>query len=81
MTVVAEAGLPDVRIERLSQSRTIAREHALAIIREKAFSTFEHLPPEEYAEGLARAEAGQPEELAFTFDWLIAVAQRAPEPG
>jgi SAM-dependent methyltransferase len=71
---LAAAGFADVHVERLEQARTITREHALAILREKAYSTFELLPADEYAEGLARAEAEQPERLAYRFRWLIAVA-------
>ncbi len=73
---LAEAGLPEVRIERLAQGRTISREQALDIIRSKAYSTFELLPSEEYEHGLARAEAEHPEQLEYRFHWLIAVAQR-----
>lgn len=73
---LAAAGLPEVRIERLSQARTLTREHALEIIRSKAYSTFEHLPADEYAEGLVRAETELPGQLTYTFDWLIAVARR-----
>jgi SAM-dependent methyltransferase len=70
------AGLPDVRIEPLAQHRTIARAAALDVIRSKAYSTFDLLPPEEYAEGLLRAEAEMPDPLEYRFDWLIAVARR-----
>ena len=73
---LAAAGLPDVRIERLSQARTISREQALEVIRSKAYSTFELLPQEEYDQGLARAEAEHPEQLDYSFGWLIAVARR-----
>ncbi len=71
---LAAAGLPSVRIERLSQERAIAREQALDLIRSKAYSTFELLEPAEYAAGLERAEAELPERLAYRFDWLLAVA-------
>jgi SAM-dependent methyltransferase len=70
------AGLSDVRIERLSQNRTITREQALDVIRSKAYSTFDLLPPEEYEEGLARAEAERAALLEYTFHWLVAVARR-----
>ncbi len=73
---LAAAGLAEVRIERLAQERTISRDQALDIMRSKAYSTFELLPPEEYDRGLARAEAEHPERLAYRFDWLIAVAGR-----
>jgi SAM-dependent methyltransferase len=74
---LAAAGLADVRIERLSQERSISRETGLDIMRSKIFSTFELLPPEEYAAGLARAEKDFPERLDYRFHWLIAVARRS----
>jgi SAM-dependent methyltransferase len=73
---LAEAGFAAVSFERLEQVRTMSKEHALAQIREKAFSTFDLLPPEEYREGLARAEAELPEEFEHTFHWLFAVGER-----
>jgi ubiquinone/menaquinone biosynthesis C-methylase UbiE len=73
---LAAAGLPSVRIERRSQRREQSREKALEVIRAKAFSTFDLLPPDEYANGLARAEAELPESFEYSFDWLLAVATR-----
>jgi SAM-dependent methyltransferase len=73
---LAAAGLANLRIERLAQERTISRETGLDIMRAKVYSTFELLPPEEYAEGLARAEAEFPEHLDYSFHWLVAVARR-----
>ena len=73
---LAAAGLPSVRIERLSQHRAQTREKALDVIRSKAFSTFDLLPAEEYAAGLAQAEAEVPEQFDYSFDWLLAVAAR-----
>jgi len=70
------AGLADLRIERLSQQRSISRETGLDIMRAKVYSTFELLPPDEYAEGLARAEAEFPDRLEYRFDWLLAIARR-----
>jgi ubiquinone/menaquinone biosynthesis C-methylase UbiE len=70
------AGLPTVHIERLAQRRTISRERALDIIRSRAFSTFDLLPPDEYAAGLTQAEDELPEQLEYCFDWLLAVATR-----
>jgi hypothetical protein len=49
-------------------------------MRSKAYSTFDLLPPEEYAEGLARAEADFPAELEYQFHWLVAAARRLPVP-
>jgi SAM-dependent methyltransferase len=76
---LAAAGLPVVRIEQLTQSRVQPRERALDVIRSRAFSTFDLLPPDEYAEGLARAEAEMPERLESEFHWLVAVARRTAE--
>ena len=45
-------------------------------MRARVYSTFELLPPDEYAEGLARAEAEFPERLDYRFDWLLAIARR-----
>jgi ubiquinone/menaquinone biosynthesis C-methylase UbiE len=70
------AGLPTVRVEKLRQERTIAREQALDLIRSKAYSTFELLVPDEYAAGLEQAEAELPTELHYRFDWLLTVASR-----
>ena len=75
---LAAAGFGDVRVERLTQERVQHREQALDVIRSKVYSTFELLPPEEYAEGLARAEAELPERLEYEFHWLIV---RAARPG
>jgi ubiquinone/menaquinone biosynthesis C-methylase UbiE len=58
------------------QRRTTTREKALDVIRSRAFSTFDLIPPDEYAAGLARAEAELPEQLEYSFDWLLAAATR-----
>ncbi len=73
---LAAGGLPDVQVERLVQERTISRKQALDVIGSKAYSTFELLPPEEYAAGLARAEAELPAELSYRFKWLLVSARR-----
>jgi SAM-dependent methyltransferase len=67
------AGFASVEIELLRQERELTRERGLEVIRSKAFSTFDLLPPEEYAEGLSRAEAELPERFDYHFDWLLAV--------
>jgi SAM-dependent methyltransferase len=69
-------GFADVRIERLDQATSVTRERALEIIRSKAYSTLQLLAPDEYERGLARAEAEQPDELAYGLSWLVAVARR-----
>lgn len=73
---LAEAGFADVRLERLRQQRTISRADALDIIGTRAYSTFALIDHDEYARGLARAEAELRDELSYTFDWLLAVATR-----
>ena len=70
------AGLPGVQIEQLRQRRTISRERAMDVIRSRAFSTFDLLPPDEYAAGLAQAEEELPDQFEYCFDWLLAVATR-----
>jgi SAM-dependent methyltransferase len=73
---LAAAGFGAVEIEPLRQRRTTTRQKALDVIRSRAFSTFDLLPPDEYEGGLARAEAELPEQLEYCFDWLLAVATR-----
>ena len=75
---LAAAGLDDVRIERIEQTRTISRDAGLDVMRSRIYSTFDLLPADEYADGLARAEAEFPEQLEYEFHWLVAVARRAP---
>ncbi|MFL5875066.1 MAG: hypothetical protein ACJ76T_04105, partial [Solirubrobacteraceae bacterium] len=74
---LATAGFERVAVERLDVVRALTREHTLATIREKAFSTFDLLPPEEYDAGLARAEADLPQTFEHRFRWLLTVADRA----
>jgi ubiquinone/menaquinone biosynthesis C-methylase UbiE len=71
------AGFGRVTFERLDVARLLTREHTLAMIREKAFSTFDLLPADEYEAGLARAEAELPDAYEHRFRWLLAVADRA----
>jgi SAM-dependent methyltransferase len=51
------AGFVSVSFSRLTSERTLTRTQALETIRAKIYSTFDLLTPEEYADGLARAEA------------------------
>jgi len=74
---LATAGFARVAFERLDVVRPLTRDHTLATIREKAFSTFDLLPAEEYRAGLERAEAELPETFEHRFRWLLAVAERA----
>ncbi|HEX4518439.1 MAG TPA: methyltransferase domain-containing protein [Gaiellaceae bacterium] len=73
---LSAAGLPTLKLERLTQRREQTREKALDVLRSKAFSTFDLIPAEEYSTGLARAEAELPERFEYSFDWLLAVASR-----
>jgi ubiquinone/menaquinone biosynthesis C-methylase UbiE len=71
-----DAGFSPVSFSRLSLERTMTRELAVEAIRAKIYSTFDLLPPDEYAAGLSRAEATLPESFPHRFDWLFAVAER-----
>jgi SAM-dependent methyltransferase len=73
---LTQAGFGEVEIEPLRQYRTLTREKALDIIGSKAFSTFDLLPREEYAQGLARAGAELPPSFEYQFDWLLVGASR-----
>ena len=68
------AGFAEPHIETLQQRRGLTRDHALEILRTKAYSTFSLLPEEEYNEGLARAEREQPEHIEYAFGWILAAA-------
>jgi ubiquinone/menaquinone biosynthesis C-methylase UbiE len=68
------AGFGEVVVERRIQPRQITREHALDILRSQAYSTFELLPPAEYAAGVARAEADLPAHVDYAVHWLLAAA-------
>jgi ubiquinone/menaquinone biosynthesis C-methylase UbiE len=70
------ASFTNISFTRLEQTRTMTKEHALETIREKIYSTFDLLPPDEYRDGLARAEADFPATFAHTFTWFFAVAER-----
>ena len=70
------AGFSSASFSRLSLERMMTREHAVEAIRAKIYSTFDLLPPAEYAAGLVRAEAELPESFPHRFDWLFAVAEQ-----
>ena len=67
---------PSARSSSSASTETTTRDHALDIIRSRAFSTFDLLSPEEYDAGLAQAEAELPERFEYHFDWLLAVGLR-----
>jgi SAM-dependent methyltransferase len=71
-----EAGFGSVRLRSLHQDVTLAREDVIRRIRGRHISTFHMLDEDEYAVGLARAEAELPEQVATTRDFLLAFARR-----
>jgi len=64
----------EVRLTRLSQTGSLARDDALERIRGKHISTFDLISDEEYEAGLARAERELPDRVDYQVEWLIAVA-------
>ena len=60
-------GFVDIRPEPFVLHRSFSREHALAKIRGRAYSTFALIDEHEYRAGLLAAEADLPEEVAY--DW------------
>jgi SAM-dependent methyltransferase len=68
------AGFTSVRVERLAVANSLSRERMLAVVRGMAFSTFALLPPGEYEQGLAHAEAELPETVESVHRWLLARA-------
>jgi ubiquinone/menaquinone biosynthesis C-methylase UbiE len=75
-TELQEAGFATVACSRLALERTMTKQHALETIRAKIYSTYDLLPPDEYAAGLARAESELPETFRHRFHWLFAVATK-----
>jgi SAM-dependent methyltransferase len=73
---LAAAGFARARTLRLSQERTITRDDALARAHGRAYSTFQLIPPEEYAAGLERARAELPELVEYGHVWQIVVAEK-----
>jgi SAM-dependent methyltransferase len=71
-----EAGLTDTRSASLTHDFSISREEALARIRGRHISTFQLIPEEEYAAGLAQAERELPERVDFTQHWVVVSAGR-----
>jgi SAM-dependent methyltransferase len=74
---LGDAGF-DTRLLRLSQTGSLTREVALERIRGKHISTFDLIPDDEYAAGLARAERELPERVDYRVEWLLAVSVRPP---
>ena len=74
------AGFHRFELRRLIAEETIDRETALARIRGRHISTFDLLPPEEVAEGTARANRELPDQIVIRLDQLIAVGFVEDEP-
>ena len=55
--------------------RRFSREHALARIRGRYASTFDHFSDEEYREGLARAERELPDPVEYLLELLVVIAR------
>jgi ubiquinone/menaquinone biosynthesis C-methylase UbiE len=72
------AAFADVRLTRLSQTGSLARDEALERIRGRHISTFDLISEQEYEAGLARAERELPERVDYRVEWLVAVAVRTP---
>lgn len=68
------AGLPEVRSTRLSQTDSLSREEGLERIRERHISTFDLISDAEYEAGLARAERELPERIDYRVEWLVVTA-------
>lgn len=70
------AGFRSVRLVRLGQRGSLARERALERIRGRYISTLRLLPEQDYRSGLERAERELPATVEYSREWLIAVADR-----
>lgn len=80
-TELTAAGFARVSFERLTQARRSTRDRALAVVRGRAFSTFDLLSPAEYAAGLTRMESELDGPFDHTFSWLVAVADASVRTG
>jgi ubiquinone/menaquinone biosynthesis C-methylase UbiE len=72
---LAGAGFAAVTFTPVPQRATIDRENALVKIRGRHISTFDLLDPDEYAEGVVRAERELPETVDYGLDWVVVVAR------
>jgi SAM-dependent methyltransferase len=70
------AGFGEVRVEPFVLARRFDRDEALAKLRGRAYSTFALMSDEEYEAGVAAAESGLPEEIAYDLQLLNVVARR-----
>ncbi len=70
------AGFEAVTIIRHAIPRSFTRDEAVARIRGRYASTFDHLSDEEYRTGLASAERDLADTVEYTFEMLIVRADR-----
>jgi ubiquinone/menaquinone biosynthesis C-methylase UbiE len=73
---LSDAGFARVRGVPMRVPRRFSREHAIERIRGRYASTFDLLSPEEYNEGLARAERELPDPVEYVLESMIVVAAR-----
>jgi len=72
-----DAGFERVELVRLRQETAATREYVLERIRGRHISTFQLVPEDEYAAGLARAERELPARVPVEQYWLVVTAVRA----
>jgi SAM-dependent methyltransferase len=73
---LAAAGLEPLPPERLVQRGSLPRADALERVRGRFISTLRLLPEDEFADGLARAEAELPERVEYELRWLLVAADQ-----
>ena len=75
--LLGEAGFGDVEQHRLEQRVELSRETVLERVRGKHISTFQLIPEDEYAAGLARVERELPTSVESHVHWLVVSAIRS----
>jgi ubiquinone/menaquinone biosynthesis C-methylase UbiE len=74
--LLRDAGFADVEEHRLEQRVHLSREAVLARVRAKHISTFQLIPEDEYAAGLARVERELPASIESRVHWLVVAAAK-----
>jgi hypothetical protein len=69
------AGFGTTRVRRADQPRSFSRGEALAKLRGRAYSTFAHMPEDEYRAGVELAERTLPERVEYTLRLLLVTAE------
>jgi ubiquinone/menaquinone biosynthesis C-methylase UbiE len=72
--LLRDAGFADVEEHRLEQRVQLSRATVLARVRGKHISTFQLIPEDEYAAGLARVERELPASVESRAHWLVVAA-------